>query len=260
MQSKEDVKAYIRRSYGQIAAKGGEGGCCSAGSDCGGPVAVPARLGYAEAELAEVPSGANMGLGCGNPAALAAPKEGETVLDLGCGGGLDCFVARKYVGESGRVIGVDMTAEMIDRARKNAATSGYANVEFRLGEIEHLPVADNAVDVVISNCVLNLSPDKEQVFREIFRVLKPGGRLAVSDIVATASLPEGVAGDLRQIAGCVGGAAHVDAIKSMLENAGFVGIKLAPKDNSSEILRSWAPGRNIEEYLASYVIEARKPD
>jgi ubiquinone/menaquinone biosynthesis C-methylase UbiE len=181
-------------------------------------------IGYSEAELAAVPEGANLGLGCGNPQAIAALKPGETVLDLGSGAGFDCFLAARQVGPAGHVIGVDMTPEMIRRARDNAAKAGLANVEFRLGEIEYLPVADASVDVVISNCVINLSPEKLQVFREAFRVLRPGGRLALSDIVATAELPAAVRDDLTLFTGCMAGAAHIDELEQMLSEVGFINM------------------------------------
>jgi SAM-dependent methyltransferase len=199
-----------------------------------------------------------MGLGCGNPLAIAALKEGETVLDLGSGGGFDCFLARGQVGEAGHVIGVDMTPDMIELARKNVKKSGYTNVEFRLGEIEHLPVENETADVIISNCVINLSLDKEQVFKEAFRVLKRGGRLSVSDVVATAALPDQVKKDLSMIAGCIAGAEHVENLKLMLLNAGFKDIRLMPKDNSREIIKSWAPDNNLEDFIASFIIEAKK--
>jgi ubiquinone/menaquinone biosynthesis C-methylase UbiE len=204
-----------------------------------------------------------MGLGCGNPQAIASLKPGETVLDLGSGGGFDCFLAARQVGESGRVIGVDMTPEMIRKARSNAQKSaqkgGHANVEFRLGEIEHLPVADRSVDAIISNCVINLSPDKPAVFRDAFRVLKPGGRLAIADIVATAALPEDARQDLALISGCVGGAAPMDEIETFLREAGFRDIRIQPKDSSREFIREWAPGRRVEDYVVSATIEAVKP-
>jgi len=200
-----------------------------------------------------------MGLGCGNPQAIAALEPGETVLDLGSGGGFDCFLAVRQVGETGRVIGVDMTPEMIRKARANAAKSGFQNVEFRLGEIEHLPVADRSVDVILSNCVINLSPDKAAVFQEAFRVLKPGGRLAIADIVATAALPEDIRNDLALRVGCVGGAAAVDEIETFLREAGFREIRIQPKDESRELIREWAPGRQVEDYVISATIEAVKP-
>jgi SAM-dependent methyltransferase len=204
------------------------------------------------------PLESNMGLGCGNPIAIASMREGDTVLDLGSGGGFDCFLARRQVGDKGHIIGVDMTPEMIRLARENAEKSGYINVEFRLGEIEHLPVADETVDIIISNCVINLSLDKEKVFREAYRVLKYGGRLSISDIVATAELPQQIKQDLRLMAGCIAGAEYIDNITSMMEEAGFYDIKLTPKDNSREILESWAPNRSIEDFVASYIIEGSK--
>ncbi len=203
-----------------------------------------------------MPTESNLGLGCGNPLAIAALKEGETVLDLGSGGGFDCFLAAKAVGESGRVIGVDMTPEMIKLARQNAEKGGYNNVEFRLGEIEHLPVADNSVDVIISNCVINLALDKQQVFHDMHRVLKPGGRISVSDIMATAEIPDDIRNDLTKIASCIAGAEQVDKVRAMLEKAGFVGIHLNLKEGSDEMIRGWAPG--TEQFVASFLIEAKK--
>jgi len=197
-----------------------------------------------------------MGLGCGNPLAIAALKEGEIVLDLGSGGGFDCFLAAKAVGESGKVIGVDMTPEMLKLARQNAAKGGYNNVEFRLGEIEHLPVADNSVDAIISNCVINLALDKQQVFNEMYRVLKPGGRISVSDIVATAEIPREVRNDLAKIASCIAGAERVDNVRAMLEKAGFAGIHINPQEGSEEMIRGWAPG--AEQFVGSFLIEAVK--
>lgn len=254
--SKEEVRGFIRENYAKIA-QGAQASCCGGGCSCSAGDAA-ALLGYSEEELANVPLASNMGLGCGNPIAIAALKEGETVLDLGSGGGFDCFLARRQVGETGCVIGVDMTPDMIALSRKNAADMRYTNVEFRLGEIEHLPVADASVDAIISNCVINLSLDKEQVFREAYRALKPGGRLSTSDVVATAVIPQDVMQDLALIAGCVGGAEHVDAIEAMLRRVGFSDIKLTPKDNSKEIISSWVPGGNIEDFVASYIIEAVK--
>jgi arsenite methyltransferase len=262
MQDKEDIREFIRRNYAEVAAKGVEGDCCSAGCCCSGAVAdtrdTALKLGYAEADLSQVPPEANLGLGCGNPVAIASLKKGETVLDLGCGGGFDCFLARERVGKTGRVIGVDMTPDMIRLARKNADKSGYTNIEFRLGEIEHLPVADASVDVIISNCVINLSRDKEQVFKEAFRVLKHGGRLAISDVLATVPLPEAMKKDPALIASCIGGAESGETIRRLLRQAGFAQIRLTPKDNSSEIVSSWAPGQNVADYVASYLIEAVK--
>ena len=200
-----------------------------------------------------------MGLGCGNPQAIASLKPGEIVLDLGSGGGFDCFLAARSVGKTGRVIGVDMTPDMVSKARENAAKTEFRNVEFRLGEIEHLPVADNSVDVIISNCVVNLSPDKQLVFDDAFRVLKRGGRLAISDVVATAELPDDVKNDLALLSGCVAGASLVSDVEAMLKKSGFMNIRLQPKDESREFIRTWAPGRKVEEYVVSATIEAVKP-
>ncbi|MDD2585761.1 MAG: arsenite methyltransferase [Syntrophomonadaceae bacterium] len=262
MKDKEELREFIRKNYTEVALQGSKGGCCGGGCSCNGaPVDITAtsiKIGYTEGDLVNVPPAANMGLGCGNPIAIAALKEGEIVLDLGSGGGFDCFLARGQVGATGYVIGVDMTPDMIKLARKNATESGYTNVEFRLGEIEHLPVADASVDVIISNCVINLSLDKEQVFRETFRVLKPGGRLSISDVVATAQLPQNIKQDMALIASCIGGAEYIEDIKTMLHNAGFKDIRMTPKDNSREIIKEWAPDKNVEEFVASFQIEAKK--
>jgi arsenite methyltransferase len=217
----KDIKSVVREKYGNIAAASGS--CCPSASCCGGPALteIGKRIGYAEAEIAAVPEGANLGLGCGNPIALASVKEGETVLDLGSGAGFDCFLAAGRVGKTGRVIGVDMTPEMIERARENAARDGVDNVEFRLGDIEHLPVEDGRVDVIISNCVINLAPDKGRVFREAFRVLKPGGRLMVSDIVLTRPLPDFVRNSVAAYIGCVAGASLREDYLGAMRQAGF---------------------------------------
>ena len=200
-----------------------------------------------------------MGLGCGNPQAIASLQPGETVLDLGSGGGFDCFLAARAVGETGKVIGVDMTPEMVSKARENASKAGFKNVEFRLGEIEYLPVADKSVDVIISNCVINLSPEKHKVFDDAFRVLKPGGRLAVSDVVATSELPQEVKNDLALYAGCMAGASPISEVEAMLKKSGFSHIRIQPKDESREFIRTWAPGRNVENYVVSATIVAVKP-
>ena len=256
----ETIRQAVLENYTKVAQRGGGGcgpeavGCCG-----GGAVSISNQIGYSEDELASVPEGADMGLGCGNPQAIAALKLGETVLDLGSGGGFDCFLAARQVGVTGRVIGVDMTPEMIRKARANATKANVANVEFRLGEIEHLPIADSSVDAIISNCVINLSPDKAAVFRDAFRVLKPGGRLAIADIVATAALPEDARKDLALISGCVGGAAPIDEIETFLREAGFRDIRIQPKDSSREFIREWAPGRRAEDYVVSATIEAVKP-
>ena len=245
-------------SYRNVATQGGNS-CAPATSCCGGSGAVSVQLGYSEQEVTSVPEGANMGLGCGNPQAIAALQPGETVLDLGSGGGFDCFLAARQVGESGRVIGVDMTPEMIAKARANARKGGYSNVEFRLGEIEHLPVADRSIDVILSNCVINLSPEKSRVFEEAFRVLKPGGRLAISDVVASVPLPEEFRYDPALLSGCMGGAVTIVEVEAMLQATGFERIQIHPKDESREFIREWAPDRRIEEFVLSATIEAVKP-
>ena len=261
MNDKEEIREFIRKNYTEVALKGSSGGCCSGGCCDGDTMDIAEssiKMGYTVGDISNVPPEANMGLGCGNPIAIVDLKEGEIVLDLGCGGGFDCFLARGQVGETGYVIGVDMTPDMVSLSRKNGEKSGYANVEFRLGEIEHLPVANESVDVIISNCVINLSLDKEQVFKEAFRVLKHGGRLSISDVVATAELPEQIRQDLTMMSGCIAGAEHIENIKVMLNNASFKNIKMEPKGNSRDIIKSWVPGKNIEDYVASFIIEAIK--
>lgn len=258
------VREAVRKQYGDIAVSGG-GGCCTPGSCSDGVATTPPqasiseRLGYSEEEINSAPEGANLGLGCGNPQAIAQLRLGETVLDLGSGGGFDCFLAAKQVGLEGTVIGVDMTAEMVERARKNAENSGTENVAFRLGEIEHLPVADRTVDVILSNCVINLSPDKAAVFHDAFRVLKRGGRLAISDVVATAPLPEDVRKNMELHVGCVAGAATIDEVHSMLVDAGFEKIKVTPREESHAVIREWFPNSNLEDYIVSATIEAVRP-
>lgn len=260
----EEIRESVRKRYGGIAERGQSGcGCVPSGSCSGSAPAPPGnsslQIGYSREEMQSVPVGSDLGLGCGNPQAIAALQPGETVLDLGSGAGFDCFLAARQVGETGHVIGVDMTAEMVTKAREYARKEVYSNVEFRLGEIEHLPVADASVDIIISNCVINLSPDKCRVFREAFRVLRPGGRLAISDIVATAPLPEEVRNDLSLYAGCMAGAGIIAEIEAMLRETGFNNIRIQPKDESRQFIREWAPGRKIEDYIASAIIEAVKP-
>jgi SAM-dependent methyltransferase len=213
-------------------------------------------LGYSADDLGAVPQGADMGLGCGNPNAIASLRAGETVLDLGAGGGFDCFLAARAVGPTGKVIGVDMTPDMVTLARANARKVNATNVEFRLGEIEHLPVADASVDVILSNCVINLSPEKQSVFNEAFRVLRVGGRLAISDVVAIAPIPDALQNEVSALCGCIGGAAPLEEVKAMLTSAGFTSIEITVAPNSAQIVDSWMPGAS--KLVASATIEARR--
>jgi arsenite methyltransferase len=254
----ETVRATVREQYAKVAC-GAASGCAPACCTPGAPAGTSRQLGYSEADLAAVPDGADLGLGCGNPQAIAALREGETVLDLGSGGGFDCFLAARQVGPTGQVIGVDMTAEMIAKARRNAQAVAARNVSFRLGEIEHLPLPDATVDVVLSNCVINLSPDKGSAFREAYRVLKPGGRLAIADVVATAPIPDAVARAANAVASCVGGAATVATIEELLRAAGFSDVRVVVREESRAFIRDWMPGSGAEAYLASATIEAVKP-
>jgi arsenite methyltransferase len=247
------VREEVRRRYGASAS--GKSAC---GDDCCTSTDV-ANLGYSAEDAAAAPDAANLGLGCGNPLAIASLKDGQVVLDLGSGAGFDCFLAARAVGKSGTVIGVDMTHEMLRKARENAQRNGFTNVEFRLGEIEALPVADKSVDVIISNCVINLSPEKQRVFNEAFRVLKSGGRLAVADMVATAPLPDDIKADWAAYTGCMSGASQITDLERMLKASGFKDIKIAPKDSSRSFIREWLPGKHIEDYLVSATIEAVKP-
>ncbi len=275
MSDPESVHRQVRESYGRLAVEGGS--CCSPSGGCCGPAPAEfaSRIGYAPEELGELPEGANLGLSCGNPTALAALRPGETVLDLGSGAGLDVFLAGPRVGAAGRALGVDMTAEMVERARANAAAyrerSGLDNVEFRLGEIEHLPVADASVDVVISNCVINLSPDKAQVWREIARVLRPGGRVAVSDLALLRPLPPAVAASVQALVGCVAGAVPVEEHRALAEAAGLVEVELKPRADYvaaaesfedplyREIAAQLPPGTGSADYVTSLEVTARKP-
>jgi len=251
----DEVRTAVREQYGNVART--TGGCSP--NCCGPGASASLALGYSADDLASVPEGANMGLGCGNPQAIAALRTGESVLDLGSGGGFDCFLAAKQVGPTGRVIGVDMTPDMVSKARANQAKLGAANVEFRLGEIENLPVADGTVDVILSNCVINLSPDKGAVFREAFRVLKPGGRLAISDVVETATMPASLRNDIAALTGCVAGAASIATIEARLRDAGFQRIRIDTTAGSGEFIAQCMPGVGAEQYVASATVEAIKP-
>jgi arsenite methyltransferase len=262
----DEIRQNVRNSYSEVAEASNSGDCCGEQSSCCGVSSdaaintlVSTRLGYSEGDLDSVPDGADMGLGCGNPRAIASIKPGETVLDLGSGGGFDCFLAAAETGETGQVIGVDMTPTMVSKARNNADKGNYSQVEFRLGEIEYLPVANDTVDVIISNCVINLSPDKKRVFSEAFRVLKNGGRLAISDVVASTELPQEIRDDLQLYSGCMAGASHIRELEQILADSGFTDIRIAPKDESKEFIKDWAPGRGVEEYVVSATIEAVKP-
>lgn len=265
----EQIKRAVRDQYARIAD--GAGTCC--GPSCCEASSAGTRsrqLGYSDDELAAVPEGADLGLGCGTPVAISGLEEGHTVVDLGSGAGFDCFLAAKKVGPAGRVIGVDMTHEMLEKARDNAARSGCENVEFRLGELEHLPVADGEVDVVISNCVINLVPDKKQVFSEAFRVLKPGGRLMVSDMVLLGAWPQGIEKSLAAYAGCLAGAELKEAYLAAIEGAGFADIRVLKEtggddlidESIDELLGQLGVGqdaRQLAGLVASVTVSATKP-
>lgn len=252
------IKTVVREGYAKIAKE--ESSCCvPAKSCCGSADAaqdISKKIGYTDEDLKGVPEGANLGLGCGNPVALATLKEGETVLDLGSGAGFDCFLAAKRVGEKGRVIGVDMTPEMIDKARANAEKDSYRNVEFRLGEIENLPVADNSVDIVISNCVINLSPDKGRVFKEALRALKPGGRLMVSDIVLLKELPDSIKNSVEAYIGCISGAIKRDEYIQAIEAAGFQRVRIM--DETSFSIESMANDPIVQSVIEEVKIPPEK--
>jgi len=272
-QEQDKVRDQVRDGYARIASEGQFG--CGGGGCCGSESNLVTSIGYSESDLAMFPESANMGLSCGNPTAIASLKPGETVLDLGSGGGMDVFVAGPKVGKEGRVIGVDMTPEMLSKARRNVEgyreRTGLDNVEFRLGEIEHLPVADNSVDIVISNCVINLSPYKEQVWIEIARVLKPGGRVAVSDLALMKELPEAIRNDVTALVGCIAGAVLADETKRMMEVSGLIDIQLNPKREYIDAMTEWKDplylkimeaipeGDKLSDYVTSLDISARKP-
>ncbi len=271
----ESVRETVRAGYAKIANES----ACGAGGGCCGPAAftpeqLAEALGYDGGELAATPADANMGLSCGNPTVLASLRPGEVVLDLGAGGGFDCFIAGRKVGAAGRVIGVDMTADMIAKARRNLAAfrrqTGLDNVEFRLGEIENLPVADGSIDVVISNCVLNLSPDKPRVWREIARVLKPGGRVAISDLALVQPLPERVRADVEALIGCVAGAVLIEETRAIAQAAGLIDVTLTPKPQYIDAMTNWQDplyqrviaslpaGSKPSDYITSLDVSARK--
>jgi arsenite methyltransferase len=249
-----DIRDKVREHYTKVAK--GESDCCSSDTSC---CSVSEQIGYSKADLAALPKTAEMGLGCGNPISFAELQPGEVVLDLGSGGGVDCFLASKIVGPTGKIIGVDMTPEMISKARKNAVSGNYQNVEFRLGEIEHLPAADNTVDAVISNCVINLSPGKLQVYQEAHRVLKPGGRLAVADMVALQPLPENLKSDLAAYTGCLAGAELISQLETWLSEAGFEHVQIQIRQKSREFIQSDAVQGRLDDYIASADVTAFKP-
>ncbi len=262
----DNIRNEVRKSYAKVAEAsnnnescGIESSCCGVSDDIDINTLNSLRLGYSNDDLENVPDGADMGLGCGNPRAIAELSAGETVVDLGSGGGFDVFLAAREVGENGKVIGIDMTPTMISKARNNAEKANFENVEFRLGEIEFLPIADNTVDVIISNCVINLSPNKVQVFSDAYRILKSGGRLAISDVVASCEMPEEMKNDPALYAGCMAGASLIDELESYMQVAGFKEIKITPKDDSKDFIKDWAPGKNVTDYVLSAHIEAVKP-
>jgi arsenite methyltransferase len=263
---KDRVRQQVREHYGRIVEQNGCGcspTCCSStakeNTDKVDVTVMSQRLGYSAEQTSTVPEGSNLGLGCGNPLAIASLQRGQTVLDLGSGAGFDAFLAARAVGPEGKVIGVDMTSAMISKARSNAAKAGVSNTEFRLGEIENLPVPDSSVDVILSNCVINLSPDKNRVFAESWRVLKPGGRLAISDVVALKPVPQHMVEDPQLYASCASGAALVEEVEVMLLNHGFNGVRVKPKPDSSAVIEACFPGKGFEEMFASADIEATKP-
>lgn len=290
----ETIREYVRERYGAIAVEADAGestGCCggtpktdaaaccvadeeskAAGQTgcgcapaaatqgcCAAPETYSAQLGYSAADLASVPAGADLGLGCGNPLAIASIKPGETVLDLGSGAGFDALLAARQLAGTGRVIGVDMTPAMIAKARRNADKAGHANLEFRLGEIEALPVSNASVDLIISNCVVNLSPEKPRVFAEAFRVLRSGGRLAISDVVAVKPLPADIRAQLPLIGACIGGASLVDELRAMLNAEGFQRVDVDLKGASRKFIAQWGSDARVADYLVSAIITAWKP-
>lgn len=257
---KVDVRNVVRNSYRKIAIGNvKEDGCCSGSINLKkSSIEISRKIGYSDEEISNVPEGANMGLGCGNPQLIANLKEGETVIDLGSGGGFDCFLASKKVGLKGYIIGVDMTPEMINKSRVMSKKYRYRNVDFRLGEIENLPVADNTADVIISNCVINLSPNKQRVYNEAYRVLKKGGRIAISDIVLIRELTEEMKQDEKLYCGWVTGASSVEELRLYLEKAGFSDISIETQEVSKEYAEKWAHDLKVGEYIMSASIKAIK--
>jgi SAM-dependent methyltransferase len=256
----KDVKKIVRKGYAKIAVQGGS--CCGPASPCCGSVDlaqdISRKIGYSEEELKVAPEGANLGLGCGNPVALPSLREGETVLDLGSGAGFDCFLAANRVGEKGKVIGVDMTSEMIEKAKENGRKGSYENVEFKLGEIEKLPVLDNSIDAVISNCVINLSPDKAKVFQEAFRILKPGGRLMISDIVLLKELPASIKESVEAYVGCLSGAIMKDEYMEKIKAAGFQDVQVIDETAFPiELIANDPTAKGIMDNLGIGLNEAR---
>ncbi|BDH63578.1 arsenite S-adenosylmethyltransferase [Ureibacillus massiliensis 4400831 = CIP 108448 = CCUG 49529] len=265
MKREDDIRQAVRDNYTKVAIKlNSSNNCCA--PNCCDPSEnqsitideLSQKMGYTAEELASIPDGANMGLSCGNPQAIADLKKGEIVVDLGSGGGFDCFLASPKVGPTGKVIGIDMTPEMISKARRNAEKPGFNNVEFRLGEIEHMPIVDSSVDVIISNCVINLSPNKPQVFKEAYRILKSGGRVAISDVILTTELPESYLNDMNLYSGCISGAISIKTYEEYLKDAGFIDIQIIPKDESKEFIREWQPNYDLENYIVSAIIQAKK--
>lgn len=250
-----DIRDTVRDHYAKVAQS--EASCCESETSCG--CSISEQIGYSKEDLASLPEDAEMGLGCGNPISFAELKSGEVVLDLGSGGGVDCFLASRVVGATGKVIGVDMTPEMISKARKNAVSGNYQNVEFRLGEIEHLPAGDDTVDAVISNCVINLSPSKLQVYKEAYRVLKPGGRFAVADMVALQPLPQDLKNDVAAYTGCIAGAELASQLQSWLAEAGFVNIRIRVRQPSREFIQADTGVGKLNDYIASADVTAVKP-
>lgn len=265
MKKENEIRESVMERYSKIATSNSGTNCCSPNaknSCCGKPEDFDLkslRIGYSVEEVNLAPENSNLGLGCGNPQAIANLQEGEIVVDLGSGAGFDAFLAAKKVGLKGKVIGVDMTPAMISKARNNAAKIDSQNVEFRLGEIEHLPVANETVDVIISNCVINLSPEKQQVFNEAFRILKPGGRLAISDVVSLKELPAKIKIDMELYGACISGASSIDSLTKMMKNAGFINIKIEPKEESKEVIRDWDLDNDFADFVISASIEAIKP-